>query len=162
MTTRDDYAARSSFLGILQLISQGLRDAKPLPDWLDSEAVRDWFFRLVPTVQKIAARTITTLDDSAAALVMSIVTCDSLWDPCWNAAQELVDPTLPGEISVPLMRAIADGCREADRNTGSIDPGAVMALVEIAADIAVVIISINQHTAPDKHTAPGSDTSDSE
>ena len=143
MTTRDDYTARSSFLGILQLVSQGLRDAKPLPDWSDSEAVRDWFFRLAPTVQAISARTVTTLDDSAAALIMSIVTCDSLWEPCWQAAKELVNPAFPSEISVTLMRAIAEGCREADRNTGSIDAGAVMTLVEIAADIASVIISIN-------------------
>jgi hypothetical protein len=62
--------------------------------------------------------------------------------------QELVNPAFPSEISVTLMRAIAEGCREADRNTGSIDAGAVMTLVKIAADIAAVIISISINSPP--------------
>ena len=123
-------ALNLAVLAIIRMATEAMTSVARLPDWLDSQSVREWLRELLPAIGHIAQRTVTTVDDATVALFRAIVEVDSFWEAVWDAVKELIDPNTPKALSQQTVNRISKACSEADSNRGSFDPASVIAIIE--------------------------------
>lgn len=141
-------AINLAILAIIRMATEAMVSVARLPDWQDSQSVREWLRELLPTIGQIARQTVTTVDDATVALFRAIVEVDSLWESVWAAVTELINPNTPKALSQQTVERIRKACAEADSNRGSFDPETVIAIVEAVIDLGRVCCGLRQPTAP--------------
>jgi len=66
------------------VVSSGVMDLLPLPDFGDSGAVRTWSYEVCDVFDKAADLTTTDIDDKVVQTVREAIEDDTLWKAFWT------------------------------------------------------------------------------